>query len=458
MIENERPSRDRPLSVSRLTIQIKGLLERQFPRIWVIGEISNLKRAGSGHWYFSLKDEQSQIRCNMWRSYTRQVPFSPADGMEILVSASLNVYQPRGEYNLIVDHMEELGLGRLKIEFERLKQKLRAEGLFDADHKKPLPFLPHKIGVVTSPTGAALRDMLQVFRKRFAGVHVLIYPARVQGEGAAGEIAEGIRFLDHHGDCDLIIAGRGGGSEEDLWAFNEEVLARAIFAAETPVISAVGHEVDFTIADFTADVRAATPSHGAEIAIRGLSEYQQMIALHQRTMERIISGKFLQLKSRINLAESHPIFVRLRSRLNDGQRRLTELERRLQKRMADRLHHLAMRLAGTREGMTPRHLQARLALLREHLDSAFKDLIHWAHVHMEKLDRRFASATRRLDDLSPLKILGRGYSAVYNQKNAIVYGPEDVRFGEILRIQMARGEIHTRVIEKEPDAVQQELF
>ncbi len=458
MIESETPSRERPLSVSKLTLLIKGLLERRFPRVWVIGEISNFKRAGSGHWYFSLKDGQSQVRCNMWRSYAKQAPFTPSDGMQILVSASLNVYQPRGEYSLIVDHMEELGLGRLKIEFERLKLRLRAEGLFDATHKKLLPLLPRKIGMVTSPTGAAIRDMLRVFRKRFAGVHVLIYPARVQGDGAAQEIAEGIRCLDQWGDCDVIIAGRGGGSEEDLWAFNEEIVARAIFCAQTPIISAVGHETDFTIADFTADVRAATPSHAAEIAIRSQTEYQRMIALQQRTLERQLSGKILRLQSRINLSESHPIFVRIRSRLNDGQRKLSELERRLQKRVAERLHRLAMRLAGTREGMTPRHLQARLHLLRGSLDNAARDLELHTHNHLETLHHRFSSAIRRLEDLSPLKVLGRGYAAVYNQKNAVVHDPKDVRIGEILRIQLARGDIHTRVIEKQSEAVQPELF
>ena len=216
---NETPGDQRrnPLTVTQLTGRIKGQLERSFPHVWVVGEISNFKVAGSGHWYFSLKDDRAQIRANMWRSATANVSFRPKDGMEVLVAGSMNVYPPRGDYSLIVESIQEMGLGKLRQEFERLKAKLQAEGLFDPAHKKRLPLLPRKIGLVTSPTGAAVRDILRVLESRFPGLHVLLFPARVQGEGAAEEINAGIRYLDRHGNCDALIVGRGGGSEQDLW-------------------------------------------------------------------------------------------------------------------------------------------------------------------------------------------------------------------------------------------------
>lgn len=449
-------TKDKPYSIGDLTRMIKGTLER-FPRLYVVGEISNFKRAGSGHWYFSMKDAKSQVRCNMWRSYASKVPFQPKDGTQVLVAGTLNVYEPRGEYSLVVESMEELGKGRLRQAFEQLKAQLQAEGLFDPKHKKPLPLLPRKIGVVTSPTGAAIRDILRVLHHRFAGVQVLIFPARVQGEGAAEEIALGIGWLDAMGDCDLIIAGRGGGSEEDLWCFNEEIVARAIFRAQTPIISAVGHEVDFTIADFVADVRAATPSNAAELAIRSLLEYKQRLTMHLRSMERSMQRILLRLKNRINISESHPIFVRVRNRLNDVARRLHEAEFRMERSTTGKLSRAQMRLMQASQKLRVEKLKTRTSEIRARLERDTTQLDNLMRAQLEAATVQVATLTHRLEDLSPLKVLNRGYAAVYSSKNKLVRSPDDVQFGEVLRVRLAGGELKARVVE-EAQAVQESLF
>src|SRR3989338_1364028 len=247
------------LTVSALTAQLRVVLEERFPAVWVEGEISNYRLYGSGHAYFTLKDADAQLRCALFRTRGRRIRFEPADGLHVMAFGSVEVYAQRGEYQLVVELLEPKGLGALQLAFEQLKARLEAEGLFDAGRKRALPRFPRKIGIVTSPSGAALRDILRVIGRRFGGLHIVIAGCRVQGDGAAAEIAQAIRDLDALGDVDVVIVGRGGGSLEDLWAFNEEVVARAIAASTAPVVSAVGHEVDFTIADFVADLRAPTP-------------------------------------------------------------------------------------------------------------------------------------------------------------------------------------------------------
>ena len=255
-------------SVAELSLEIRNLLERQFPDVWVTGEVSNLRAAGSGHLYFTLKDETAQLRAVCFRNQARYLKFKPQDGLAVIARGRLSVYEARGEYQLYVEFLEPAGLGALQLAFEQLKQKLAAEGLFDPARKKPLPMLPRVIGVVTSPTGAVIRDILRILHRRFRNINVLIYPVKVQGEGAAQEIAQGIEYFNRQAPVDVMIVARGGGSLEDLWAFNEEVVARAIAASKIPVISAVGHETDFTIADFVADLRAPTPSAAAELVVR----------------------------------------------------------------------------------------------------------------------------------------------------------------------------------------------
>ena len=256
------------LTVSALSQQLSAVMEERFPAVWVEGEVSNFKVYGSGHAYFTLKDEGAQLRCVLFRNRARRVRFEPKDGLSVMAFGAVEVYAQRGEYQLVVELLEPRGLGALQLAFEQLKERLAAEGLFDARRKRPLPRFPRKIGIVTSPSGAALRDMLRIIGRRFGEVHIVLAPARVQGDGAAAEVAQGVRELNALGGVDVIIVGRGGGSLEDLWAFNDEMLARTIVASKVPVISAVGHEVDFTIADFVADVRAATPSNAAELVVR----------------------------------------------------------------------------------------------------------------------------------------------------------------------------------------------
>src|SRR5271169_4425635 len=274
--------------VSELTERIGDLLEGAFSDVWIEGEVSNYHAAQSGHLYFTLKDARSQIRCVCFRDQVRGLKFRPEDGLHITVRGSLGVYEPRGEYQVYVSHIEPVGLGALQLAFEQLKKKLQEEGLFDAARKKPLPILPRCIGVVTSPTGAAIRDILRVLKRRFANVHVQIYPVKVQGEGAAAEVVAALRHFNRAKLADVVIVARGGGSLEDLWAFNEEIVARAIAASEIPIITGIGHEIDFTIADFVADLRAPTPSAAAEIVVRSRQEFERHIAEAYRNLAQQI--------------------------------------------------------------------------------------------------------------------------------------------------------------------------
>ena len=281
-------------SVFEITSEIKKTLDR-FGIIWIQGELSNFKRHSSGHMYFALKDDRAQLKAAFFRNSNLYLKFRPEDGLEVLVRGRISVYEPRGDYQVIVEYMEPVGLGSLQLAFDQLKEKLRKEGLFDEGHKKPLPLLPRKIGIVTSPTGAAIRDMLRILARRNASLHILIYPARVQGDGSAQEIAEGVRYLNTRRDIDVIIVGRGGGSIEDLWAFNEEIVARAVFESRIPVISAVGHEVDFTISDFVADLRAPTPSAAAEM-VSGARE--DLMATVQSLAGRLVQAARLGIETR----------------------------------------------------------------------------------------------------------------------------------------------------------------
>ncbi|MGH7356084.1 MAG: exodeoxyribonuclease VII large subunit, partial [Candidatus Rokuibacteriota bacterium] len=286
------------LTVAELSERLRAVVEERFPAVWVEGEISNFRVYASGHAYFTLKDDQAQLRCALFRTRARRVKFEPGDGQHVLAFGSIEVYAARGEYHLVVELLEPRGLGALQLAFEQLKRRLADEGLFDAARKRPLPRFPRKIGVVTSPDGAALRDILRVIGRRFGDVHIVLAPARVQGEGAAAEVAQGVRDLNALGGVDVIIVGRGGGSLEDLWAFNDEMLARTLAASKVPVVSAVGHEVDFTIADFVADVRAATPSQAAELVIGEKAAVADALADLTRRLKRAAARPLRDLERR----------------------------------------------------------------------------------------------------------------------------------------------------------------
>ncbi len=417
------------LTVAELTGRLRTLLEERFPAVWVEGEISNFRLYGSGHAYFTLKDAEAQLRCALFRTRARRLRFEPADGLHVMAFGSVEVYAARGEYQLVVELLEPKGLGALQLAFEQLKARLQAEGLFDAARKRPLPRFPRKIGIVTSPSGAALRDMLRVIGRRFGELHIVIAGCRVQGDGAAEEIAQALRDLDALGDVDVVIVGRGGGSLEDLWAFNEEVVARAIAGSKAPVVSAVGHEVDVTIADFVADLRAPTPSAAAELVVR---EKQAVVEALD------------DLTRRLRRAAGRP--------LSDLERRADDLTLRLRRAMDAERRRAAHRLALAGAALRSANPLARLATGRHRLERLDARLGTEIRAGLARARHRLGAAVGRLDSLSPLAVLGRGYSLTRTPAGAIVRRARDVRAGDDVRVLLHEGSLECRVAEtKERD-------
>ncbi|MGH9677709.1 MAG: exodeoxyribonuclease VII large subunit, partial [Candidatus Acidiferrum sp.] len=316
-------------TVSELTARVRDLLTKNFTNILVQGEISNCRPAQSGHIYFTLKDDRSQVRCVFFKQQQRGIKFRPEDGLKVTVRGSISVYEARGEYQIYVENIEPIGLGALQLAFEQLKTRLEAEGLFAAERKKPLPMLPSRIGLITSPRGAAVRDVVRILRRRFPNVYLTVYPVRVQGEGAATEIVKALKFFNQKKLVDVLILARGGGSLEDLWAFNEEVLARAIAGSEIPVISGVGHETDFTIADFVADVRASTPSAAAELVVQTRREFDKHIADLRETLASLVRYRLLDLSRRVHELSARRGFRRPLDLLRQQRQRADEMTSRL---------------------------------------------------------------------------------------------------------------------------------
>lgn len=468
--EKQAPGRD-VYSVSRLTREVRVLLERGLGVVWVEGELSNFSQPGSGHWYFSLKDRDAQLRCAMYRNQNLLVGFTPRPGAQLLVRGRLNVYEARGEYQLSVEHMEEAGAGALQREFERLKARLAAEGLFAAERKRTLPRFPRRVGLVTSPTGAALQDMLHILARRFPAAAVLIYPSPVQGAAAAPALVHALGLAGARAECDVLILARGGGSLEDLWAFNNERLARAIRACPLPVVSGVGHEVDFTIADFVADVRAPTPSAAAELVVPDgeacravLAHTQQRLAAGLRRELRMLQGRFAAARGRLD--RSHPgvrlglqmqrvddyalrLARALRARLRAEERRVGEVCGRLercsparrlneslgrQQELAGRLRHrMQQRVSGA--GAHQERLQARLAMLMQ--------------ARLARAAHRFELARRALDTVSPLATLTRGFAIVTRADGTLVSRAEAVAPGEEIRTRLQDGTLRARVLGRE---------
>jgi exodeoxyribonuclease VII large subunit len=398
------------LTVSEVSERIKIVLEDTFFDIWVEGELSNLRTPSSGHSYLTLKDEHSQIRAVLFKMQRRYLRFDPKDGMLVLARGRISLYEPRGEYQLVIDYMEPKGIGALQIAFEQLKVRLAQEGLFDASRKQPLPMLPRGLGIVTSPSGAVIRDMLQILRRRFTNLHVCVYPVRVQGDGAAEEITQGIEILNRYPGIDVIIVARGGGSLEDLWAFNEETVARAISASKVPVISAVGHEIDYTIADFVADVRAPTPSAAAELVIRNKAELRAELQVVAQRLERAVQHRLETLQARLEACQQRRVLTDPWVPLRTVAQRLDELNARLARAVRTRLHlaqealergeaAIAYRSPLTRVGL----LLARLTALEQRLTTAQGGQVHHEREELERL-------TATLQALSPLAVLARGYS------------------------------------------------
>jgi exodeoxyribonuclease VII large subunit len=432
-------------TVSRLNSEVRKLLEQEFARIWLEGELSNIARPSSGHLYFSLKDANAQIRGAMFRNRNQALRFKPAEGLQVLVRARVSLYEPRGDYQLIVDHMELAGDGMLQRAFEELKQKLAAEGLFDAAAKRELPLMPQRIGVITSPTGAAIRDVLSVLKRRFPAIPVRIYPVAVQGKEAAGEIAEALDTASKRADCDVLILARGGGSLEDLWPFNEEIVARAIHRCRIPIVSAVGHEIDFTIADFAADRRAATPSAAAELVSPDQQEWlahmRHLAARMQNRLQQARSGAGQQLAwLEKRLQQLHP-----GQTLRQQAQRLDELERRSRLGIARSISHLQASLLEVHGRLRQHSPRARIG----ELDLRWRALARRLGVSVQSsLARRQQALTvhsRALHTISPLATLERGYAIVRTPDGTIVRAAESVRPGDPVEARLARGTLQCTV-------------
>ncbi len=418
--------KDQIYTVSQVTEIVKTALEVALPQVWVEGEVSGYKKAASGHVFFSLKDEKSVIKAVMWQSTARKILFELKDGLKVVCRGKVSVYEPRGDYQLYVDLVEPKGKGALQLAFEQLKAKLKAEGLFEEARKRKLPLRPKTIGIVTSPTGAAIRDILRILERRYARLHVVIYPARVQGEGAAAEIVEGIDALGAWPGIDVLIVGRGGGSIEDLWAFNEEPVARAIARSPVPVISAVGHEVDFTIADFVADVRASTPSAAAEMVIATEEAFAEKIGTLARRLGETLRFEVQHLRSDVDELARHRIFQNFQVKLANLARRVDELETRGRnvlraERQAIAEHKGAALLAGERLGNILRRLMGE---------------------HRASWERLCAA----LNAMSPLAVLKKGYTLVWKEGGLrLARRIEDVVPGETVEVTYFKGEFSARV-------------
>ncbi len=445
---NLQPTRE-ILSVSELTARIRAILEGEFRDLWVEGEVSNFRQAQSGHLYFTLKDERAQVRCVCFRNEARILKFRPEDGLRLTVRGSLGVYEARGEYQIYVQHIEPVGLGALQLAFEQLKQRLEAEGLFAAERKKPLPLLPRRIGLVTSPAGAAVRDVLRVLKRRFPNAHVVLFPVRVQGEGAAKEIVEAIRYLNKKRLADVLILARGGGSIEDLWAFNEEIVARAIAASTVPVITGIGHETDFTIADFAADLRAPTPSAAAEIVVKSREEFDRHIGELDRRMVERLRYALLERRHRVQRLAASPAFRRLPDLVRQRRQRVDELSlaqadllRRRLKTTAERVLALERRLAGI-------DLRIRLAALRLRIAQGRERLASVAERFFLARRHRLAALSVQLEERSPLLLLERGYAICYDASGRLLRSLEGVAIGDTVAVQLARGRLGAVVSGKE---------
>ena len=441
---NLQPDR-RSFTVSELTARVRDLLARNFTDVTVEGEISNCREAQSGHLYFTLKDEKAQVKCVWFRQQMRGARFRPEDGMKVAARGSLGVYESRGEYQIYVESLDPVGRGALQLAFEQLKRKLEAEGLFDPAHKKPLPLLPNRIGLITSPTGAAVRDVVRILRRRFPNVHLTLLPVRVQGEGAAQDIARALRFFNRWGLVDVLILARGGGSMEDLWAFNEELVARAIFESALPVISGVGHETDFTIADFVADVRASTPSAAAEIVVQTRREFDRHIAGLRDALGEQLRYRILVLSRRVHGLGARAGFRRPLDLLRQRRQRADEMTARLAHGLRTRLDEARRRYwtAGVR--VAGFDFRARISAARLRLEETGGELAARSERLLRAKREALARLGLQLEERGPRKALERGYAIATDARGNILRSPEQVGIGERIAVELYRGRLEAEV-------------
>jgi len=446
----------RPMTVSQLTNAVRTSLESRFAAVWVEGEISNFKSHSSGHWYFTIKDEGAQLKAKCFRSSNQRIRFRPTDGLHVRARGKLTVYAPRGEYELVVETLDPVGAGALRIAFEQLRDRLQAEGLFAKELKRPLPVFPRRVGIVTSPTGAAIRDILNVISRRTRTVHVLFSPAKVQGDGAGSEIARAIFLINQYharavregrdaDRVDVLIVGRGGGSTEDLWAFNQEEVARAIRKSAIPVISAVGHETDFTIADFVADVRAATPSAAAEIV--AAREDQICTALDHlgRQLMRLTRFKIVDARARVQEQVLSHAFDEVKTRLHDARVDTNRATHELQLLVTQAVRQAHTRANDLQQSLSPARLQTQAATARARVQTATaasNAAIAW---NLQQARERLGLAAASLDALSPLAVLQRGYAIVQDSSGALLRDTSTVSVGDEVSVRLTRGRLTARV-------------
>src|SRR3954454_121792 len=402
----------RILSVSELNAEIRSVLDESFPDLWVAGEISGLKLAASGHYYFTLKERDAQIRCVAFRSSHRYWKFKPQDGLAVLARGRIDVYEARGEYQLLVEMLEPQGLGALQLAFEQLKKKLAAEGLFAPERKRPLPRFPRRIGIVTSPRGAAIADMLQILSRRFPGLHIRVYPALVQGEGSVEEVIRGIDYFSRTKWPDLVIVGRGGGSLEDLWTFNEEAVARAIARCAVPVVSAVGHETDVTIADFVADLRAPTPSAAAEMVVPAREDVVQRVITARAKLLQGLRYRLAMLERRLRQQGIDRALSVLHRRVGRNLQRIDEQEYRMRERIRASLETRERARRGLEARLRRFDVRPRLSADRRRMEAAHSAMLQMLRARLARRRRDWEQAAAKVDQLSPLRILDRGYAIV----------------------------------------------
>ena len=432
-----------------LVAAVRTHLEREYTDTWVEGEISNFRAHDSGHLYFTLKDESAQIRVVMFRSSARLLRFRPENGMQVVTRGRVTIYEDRGELQISAEYLEPKGAGALQIAFEQLKAKLEAEGLFDSSHKKPIPTLPRRIGIVTSPQAAALRDILNILRRRHLGANVLIFPAQVQGETAALETSAGVRYFNKARNVDVIVIARGGGSAEDLAAFNHEGLARAIASSHIPVISAVGHETDFTIIDFVADLRAPTPSAAAELVIRSRQEIEEQVESLHRRLDKAIRYHLLIARQNLTELPQHGAFARMMDLIHRRQQRLDELVYRLSQAERSIIEHWRRRFENLSAAVRHYDVRRVLANVRKDLNvysaalvSAFRNLLLERKVRVERMDTA-------LQALSPVAILERGYALVFDASGKLLKDAANVKPGDEISAKLAKGTVVATVKQKE---------
>jgi exodeoxyribonuclease VII large subunit len=436
-------------TVSELTAKIRDLLAKNFTNISVQGEISNCREAQSGHIYFTLKDDRSQVRCVFFKQQQRGIKFRPEDGLQMTVRGSISVYEARGEYQIYVESLEPIGLGALQLAFEQLKKRLEAEGLFDPARKKPLPLLPSRIGIITSPRGAAVRDLVRILTRRFPNVHLTVYPVRVQGEEAAGEIVKALKYFNAKKIVDVLILARGGGSLEDLWAFNEEPVARAIAASEIPVISGIGHETDFTIADFVADVRASTPSAAAELVVQTRREFDKHIAELRETLAGLIRYRLLELSRRVHELSARRGFRRPLDLLRQQRQRADEMTSRLALGLRARLEQSRKRFTAAHLRIVKFDFRVKISAFRLRLEKRAADLGVRIERQLRARHERVEKLFLQLNERSPLKVLERGYAIATDAHGIVLRDAAQVAIGDTVSLQLHRGRLSTEVKKRE---------